>query len=262
VGWLLLAAVAWFAAAAAMGPRAWAQPDGADGADGDADGAAGDAAAPGDGAATSGDDETALEWFFKALGWRYTIAFFVISFCLVALIVMNVLAARRDAVVPIDLVEGFEAHLNEKRYQEAYDMAKGDESFLGHVLAAGLAKLSVGYPQAIEAMQEVGEEETMKLEHRLSWVSLIGAVSPMVGLLGTVDGMCQAFIEIANTPITPDPQSLARKISTALVTTLVGLMLAIPAVVVYGWLRNRMQRLALEVGVLGEQLMSRFQKKA
>ena len=57
-------------------------------------------------------------------------------------------------------------NLNEKKYQEAYDLAKNDDSFLGHVLAAGLAKLSQGYPQAIEAMQEVGEEETMKLEHR------------------------------------------------------------------------------------------------
>ena len=46
-------------------------------------------------------------------------------------------------------------------------MAKSDESILGNVLSAGLAKLSTGYDEAIEAMQEVGEEEDMKLEHRL-----------------------------------------------------------------------------------------------
>ena len=57
--------------------------------------------------------------------------------------------------------------MNEKRYQEAYEMAKADESFLGQVLSAGLAKLSAGYAQAIEAMQEVGEEEIMKMEHKL-----------------------------------------------------------------------------------------------
>jgi ATP-dependent Clp protease ATP-binding subunit ClpB len=56
-------------------------------------------------------------------------------------------------VVPVALVEGFEGHLNEKRYQEAYEMAKNDDSFLGQVLSAGLAKLSSGYEQAIEAMR-------------------------------------------------------------------------------------------------------------
>ena len=52
-------------------------------------------------------------------------------------------------------------------------MAKTDESFLGQVLSAGLAKLSAGYEKAIEAMQEVGEEENMKLEHRLSYMALM-----------------------------------------------------------------------------------------
>jgi biopolymer transport protein ExbB len=200
-----------------------------------------------------------LSWFYNALGPFYSIVFLGLSFCLVALVVMNLLGARRDNVVPLALVEGFEAHLNEKKFQEAYELAKADESFLGHVLAAGLAKLSSGYSQAIEAMQEVGEEENMKLEHRLSYISLIGAIAPMVGLLGTVDGMVDSFIVIAQATVAPKPSELAEGISTALVTTLVGLWLAIPAIVVYGILRNRMARLSLEVGVLSEGLMSRFQ---
>ena len=66
------------------------------------------------------------------------------------------------------------------------------------MLSAGLARISSGYPQAIEAMQEVGEEENMRLEHRLSYLALIGTISPMFGLLGTVDGMVQAFDVIAH----------------------------------------------------------------
>ena len=112
---------------------------------------------------------------------------------------MNMMALRRQSVVPPDLVENFEAMLNEKRFQEAYELAKNDESFLGHVLAAGLAKLQEGYPQAVEAMQEVGEDENMRLEQRLSYIALIGTISPMVGLLGTVDGMVAAFQVIAST---------------------------------------------------------------
>ncbi|HEX4147934.1 MAG TPA: MotA/TolQ/ExbB proton channel family protein, partial [Pirellulales bacterium] len=135
--------------------------------------------------------ETQLAFFYHALGVVYTIAFLLISFCFVALLVMNTLALRRDSICPQALVQGFEAHLNEKRYQEAYELAKQDESFLGRVLSAGLAKLSAGYSQAVESMQAVGEDETMRLEQRLSYIALIGTVAPMVGLLGTVDGMVE-----------------------------------------------------------------------
>jgi biopolymer transport protein ExbB len=138
-------------------------------------------------------------------------------------------------------------------------MAKGDDSFLGQVLSAGLAKLSSGYSQAIEAMQEVGEEENMKLEHRLGYMALIGTIAPMVGLFGTVDGMIRSFSEIATGGGTPEASKLAEGISTALFTTLVGLAIAIPALVFYNLLRNRVARLVLEVGILSEGLMSRFE---
>jgi len=212
-----------------------------------------------DGAAVEGETRNLLGWAYEALGLGYSLIFLMISFTLVALIVMNILTARRENVVPSGLVEGFEGHLNEKRYQEAYDVAKNDESFLGKVLSAGLAKLSVGYPQAIEAMQEVGEEESMKLDHRLSYVSLIGSLAPMVGLFGTVHGMIKSFSVIANSPTAPKPADLAKGISTALFTTMIGLAIAIPAIALYGILRNRVQQLVLEVGILSEGLMGRFQ---
>lgn len=199
-----------------------------------------------------------LQWMYQSLGIFYSVVFLGLSFTLVALFVMNLLTARRENVVPVALVEGFEAQLNEKRYQEAYEMAKNDDSFLGQVLSAGLAKLSSGYDQAIEAMQEVGEEENMKLEHRLSYMALIGTVSPMVGLLGTVQGMIESFSVIATSPTQPRPSELAAGISKALFTTLVGLFIAIPAIAAYNILRNRVARLALEVGILSEGLMSRF----
>ncbi len=226
--------------------------------------AAAPAAAPADGAASppaaaAQPEVSYLTWFYRALGLFYSTVFLALSFALVGLFVMNLLAARRATVVPAELIESFDAHLKEKKYQEAYDLAKADESFLGHVLAAGLAKLSTGYEQAIEAMQEVGEEENMKLEHRLSYIALIGTISPMVGLLGTVDGMVASFTVIANSSVTPKPSELAQGISTALVTTLVGLWLAIPAIGAYHILRNRVARLVLDVGIQSEGLMSRFQ---
>lgn len=205
------------------------------------------------------EEVSRLQWFFDALGLFYVVAFLGLSFCFVSLVVMNILTTRRSAIVPLDLVETFEQQLKEKRYQEAYELAKSDESFLGKVLAAGLAKLSGGFEEAQTAMQEVGAEENMKLEHRMSYVALIGTLSPMVGLLGTVDGMIASFQVIARSTTQPKPADLAKGISTALVTTLVGLWLAIPAVAFYGYMRNRVARMVLEAGILSGGLMSRFQ---
>ena len=205
--------------------------------------------------------ENYLAWMFDALGILYTVVFLALSFTLVAFFVMNLLTARRENVCPVALVEEFEEFLNEKQYQEAYEMAKNDDSFLGQVLAAGLAKLSAGYAQALEAMQEIGEEENMKLEHRLSYMALIGTISPMVGLFGTVHGMIDAFRKIAQTTTgSPNPSELAKGISKALFTTLLGLAIAIPAILAYNILKNKVSRLVLEVGILSEGLMNRFEK--
>jgi biopolymer transport protein ExbB len=190
------------------------------------------------------------------------VAFLFISFCFVALLVMNILALRRDSICPHLLVQGFEAHLNEKRYQEAYELAKADESYQGRVLATGMSKLSAGYPQAVEGMQAVGEDETMRLEQRLSYIALIGTVAPMVGLLGTVDGMVLSFRVIADSDTQPKPSQLAGGISMALITTLVGLWLAIPAVAFFGFFRNRLARLVFEAANISEQLMNRFSNPA
>ena len=209
--------------------------------------------------AGGGANTSMLSWVFEALGLGYMLIFLSISFTLVALFVMNVITSARSKVCPVELVDDFEEMLNNKQYQDAYEMAKEHESVLGAVLSAGLAKLSSGYEQALEAMQEIGEEENMKLEHRLSYMALIGTLSPMVGLFGTVHGMINSFQTIATGGSTPEASELANGISTALFTTLIGLAIAIPAIAAYNIMRNRVARLMLEVGILSESLMSRFQ---
>ncbi len=200
-----------------------------------------------------------LTWTFQSLGISYTVVFLAISIMLLTLIVMNILSARQDNICPSDLVDGVEQQLAEGNVQGAAEIVRSDDSMLGQVLAAGLSKLDKGYPHAVEAMQEVGEEETMKLEHNLNYMALIGNISPMIGLLGTVQGMISSFQVIANSGTTPKPSELAAGISTALFTTLVGLLIAIPAIAVFNILRNRIQRLTLQVGIASEELLERFE---
>lgn len=243
------------AAPAADAPAADAPAEG-DGADGGA------AADGGDGAATEETDapapESFLEMLVRANGWLFGPIFLCMSVMLVALVLINTMQIRRENLLPTAFVEDFEQKLSGKDYQGAYEIARSDDSFVARVLAAGLAKLNRGYPEAVEGMQEVGEEENMTLEHRLSYLALIGTVAPMMGLLGTVWGMVAAFQVIATSATQPKPSQLADGISTALVTTLEGLIIAIPAMIAYSLLRNRAARFVLEVGIVSEGLMQRF----
>jgi biopolymer transport protein ExbB len=220
--------------------------------------------APGGSAKTAPAEETPgeknlLVWTYESLGLMYTVIFLGLSFAAVALVVMNILQARRDTICPQHLIEAFGDHLTAKRYQEAYELAKADESVLGQVLAAGMAKVSNGYPKAISAMQEVGEDENLKIEHQLSYLGLIGVVSPMVGLFGTVHGMIMSFEVIASSNTTPKPSKLAEGVSTALFTTIVGLAIAIPVISAFQFFKNRFTRLMFEVGLYGGDLMSHFE---
>lgn len=196
---------------------------------------------------------------YEGLGPYYSIVFLLISVTAVALVVMLILALRMENICPADLVEGVEQQLTEGNVPAAAEMVRGDESFLGQVLAGGLSKLNKGYDHAVEAMQEVGEEETMKLEHQMGYLALIGSISPMVGLFGTVQGMITTFDVIASSTATPKPSELAHGISTALYTTVIGLLIAIPAIAVFNILRNRLQYLTLKVGVASESLLERFE---
>ncbi len=230
-----------------------------DGEEGDGDGQAAGNGNNGDEGEKKSGPTNLLAWTFKALGWSYTTIFFALSITLLTLVVMNILSSRLDNICPPDLVEGVEQQLAEGNTQDAAELIRTDESFLGQVVAAGLARVDRGHDAAVEAMQEVGEEETMKMDHNLSYMALIGNISPMVGLFGTVQGMIAAFDTIANSGSTPKPGELAMDISTALFTTLAGLAIAIPAISVYNILRNRVQRLTFQVGITSEELLERFE---
>jgi biopolymer transport protein ExbB len=209
--------------------------------------------------ATEEEGTSYLAFLAAALGPKYIVIFLVLSFGLVALLVMCFLQFRKQVLIPPALSQAFEQHLEQKQFQEAYELAKNDDSYLGHVLAAGMGKLQSGYPAAVEAMQAAEGEQAMKLEHKISYVSLVGALAPMFGLLGTVDGMVAAFMLIAQQDTAPKPSELAVGISQALVTTLIGLWLAIPAIACYGILKNWLQRFNMEVDDESMRLMSRFQ---
>lgn len=215
---------------------------------------------PGD-AADSGESKKSdnyLMWMFRSLGWFFSVVFALLSMTMVALIVINIVNLRRSQIVPEALVEDFGKLIDENRFQEAYECAKDNESLLGQALSTGLARMPSGYEKASQAMQDVTQAESMRLEHQLGYLALIGNLAPMIGLFGTVVGMIASFQAIASGGAAPSPQKLAEGIATALFTTELGLAIALPALAAYDILKNRLARFILDVAVVSESFMGRF----
>lgn len=209
-------------------------------------------------AAPKPKQESFLAWMIRASG-IFGFLIMLVSFVMVALIMMIGLQLRRDNFVPTAFIEQFEQRLQAKDYQGAYETAKGSDSFLGRVLASGMGRLSRGYEEAEAGMQEVGDDETMAMEQKIGYLSLIGSIGPMLGLLGTVQGMVMSFQVIANSPVSPKPAELADGIATALFTTLEGLIVAIPAMIFFMIFKNRLSRFLMEAGFVATNLMKNFQ---
>lgn len=207
----------------------------------------------------SGGGESALMYYAKALGLVFGPAFLLLSFLFVSILVMCLLQVRRAVVMPEALRSEFEARLDAKEYQQAYELVKEDDSYFGKVMAAGMAKIQSGYPVAVESMRDAAGEQVMALEHKISYISLVGAIAPMLGLLGTVSGMVGSFQVIAQSATAPKPSELATGISQALVTTLIGIALAIPAIAAFSLLKNWLQTLSTDVDTESLRLMGRFQ---
>jgi len=228
------------------------------------------AAAPGEAVPSDASNESEstpkndnyLAWMFRSLGWFFTLDFSLLSLTMVALVVMNIVSLRRSVLVPEDLTRRFGELLDDSKFQDAYELVKDDESLIGKVLSNGLARLPNGYDKATQAMQDVEQEETMRLEHQLGYLALIGNLAPMIGLFGTVVGMIASFQAIASGGAAPSPQKLAEGIATALFTTEIGLAIALPAIAAFDILKNRLARFVLDVSVVSDAFMSRFSNVA
>jgi len=188
------------------------------------------------------------------IGW----ILWAMSVLTLAIIVQYFITIRRDNILPPVVLGHVRELFDEKQYGEAIEMTAGEPSFLSYVVHAGLSDASHGYPAMERAMEEAAEERTTKLLRQIEWLNLIGNISPMLGLFGTVWGMIMAFQTLAASGGTADPSELADSIGVALVTTLLGLAIAIPALAVYAIMRNRVDSVTSESMVAAQDLISTF----
>ncbi len=213
------------------------------------------ATAPAEGTAPKAPDSL-LWWVAKSSG-PIGFCLLLLSFYFVALIVRLFMELRISEAVPPPLVEKLENAIKEKKFQEAYDACRDSESYLARLVRIGIANLPNGRPEAKEAMNAMTEEIVTGMESKISYLAIIGQLGPMIGLVGTIMGMIMSFQEIARAAgAPPKPEKVAEGISTALIITLEGVTLAVPAIFFFAFFRNRIAILTMEATKVADRTIN------
>jgi biopolymer transport protein ExbB len=153
---------------------------------------------------------------------------------------------RGQSVVPEELADKVWQWVENRSLSDKQIMALQQHSPLGRVLAAGLANRNRDRVVMMEAIEDAGRHVMHDLERYLNTLGTIASISPLLGLLGTVTGMIRTFKAITIAGI-GNPTAMASGIAEALITTAAGLMVAIPAFVVYRYLRGRVDALVIDM---------------
>jgi len=218
-------------------PEAWAQ------ADGSPDGKT---------APAEKDETRAPDSFFEIVtsggltGMLILLVLVGLSMAAVALVFEHVLTIRESNLIPPGLVPQVRDALGSGRLQAADQACQAQPSFLAFVLRAGFAEVDGGWSAVEKAMEDATAEQAARLFRKIEFLSVIGNIAPMVGLLGTVTGMIFAFQEVAGSQGAARAAELAEGIYQALVTTVGGLLVAIPSLAAFAIFRNRVDQLVAE----------------
>ncbi len=186
------------------------------------------------------------------------IVIILLSVVALAVIIENIVSLKRDKLAPPELIDEIQALFDEEQFQEAMELCENEQNFFTRVCGAGIAKIGHPFEAMEKAMEEMGDEESVKLHQKIGWLPVIANTAPMLGLLGTVSGMVASFNVIASSGGQANPADLAGGISQALLTTMLGLIVAIPVTAVFAFLRNRLIKTVIETGAIIEDLFERF----
>ncbi len=178
----------------------------------------------------------------------------LLSFVAVTLIIQATLRARRQVLLPAEADEQIEELIRERKFRELIEFTEEDDSFVSRSLNPAL-KRAPSFTDMRESLEASVADETAEEFRKLEYINILANVGPLLGLLGTVVGIMDAFLAMQKAGGSADVGALAGGISTALGTTMLGLVLAIPSLVAYGMLRNKVDRLTTEGALAAEEYL-------
>ncbi len=171
-----------------------------------------------------------------------------------ALVIEHIVNIRREKLAPTPLIQDLEALISEGSYDEAVEMCEQEGGYVSTLVKAGLLMRNMGYEEVINSVALAAEEESFKLQAKISYLSLIGNIGPLLGLLGTVTGMITSFQKIEQMKA-PTPKDLASGVYESLVNTTMGLFIGITFLTCFFIYKNMVTRMTLQMNLQAVELM-------
>jgi biopolymer transport protein ExbB len=159
------------------------------------------------------------------------------SVVMITFIIQLFMTLRAEALAPKALLDSLKSSVQSGNFQEAWEICNANKVYIAQVLRGSLERLGRGKDAVENALVELSMREGQIIKTKISYISVIGVIAPMIGLLGTVIGMMGAFAVLGSSGVA-DPRGLALRIGEVLMATASGLFIAIPAFIFYYYFRN------------------------
>ena len=194
-------------------------------------------------------------WGFLQAGGIIGYCIMLLSLVAVALIIEYALSIRRTVLMPPGFADEVLKMLTQGQANAALQKCQNDASALAQVLHAGMTQYEFGWESIEKSAEEATAEQASRLYRKVEYLKVIGDIAPMIGLLGTVVGMVMAFQQVAETGGYGRGAGLAEGIYLALITTIQGLLVAIPCIAAHSLFSNRIATLISETTFVAEQVL-------
>lgn len=204
-------------------------------------------------------------WDFMVKGGVMMIPIGLCSLIAMTVVVERLISLRRRKVIPPAFLSGLKEKLNGSPNDpaRAIEFCGADASPVANVFAAGIKRLGGPIELVERHIQEAGQREVLRLRKYLRVLSVIAAISPLLGLLGTIFGMITAFQTVAmSADALGKTELLAGGIYEAMITTAAGLVVAIPVLICYHWLSAKVQKLVMDIDQMTVAFVEEFAEGA
>ncbi len=172
-----------------------------------------------------------------------------------AIIIERLFALRRASIDTREFMDVMRQMLRQNRIREAIEICDEAQVPVARIMKAGILKHNRSKEDIREAIEDAGRFEVPRLERYLSALATCANIAPLLGLLGTVQGLIKAFAQIQLKGGQVKPSDLAEGIGNALITTAAGLTVAIPILVIYNYLVSRVDNMVLEMEISSTELI-------
>jgi len=202
--------------------------------------------------------QSAVHFFVQ--GGFFMFLLLLCSVVSVAVILLRASALRRKMVMPPFIessIEELQPSGDQEMIVRLSKLVRGDVSPLGRIVQVGLQHLQWPKSENIEAVQTRARHEIVRMESGLVVLEVIVGIAPLLGLLGAVSGLVTVFANLGDSATVTDPRGIAKGISEALSTTVVGMAVAIPTLIAYSYFSKKIEEMAAEMESLIADMLAK-----